>query len=57
MIQAGYTNSEYHGPMLVEIRREVGDILGNYKMRIQMYEHYFIAIMFMVPYIFIESVN
>ena len=28
MIQSGYPNTEYHGPMLVEIRREVGDILG-----------------------------
>ena len=30
MIQSGYANNDYHGPMLVEIRREVGDILGKF---------------------------
>ena len=28
MLQLGYNHTEHHGPMLVEIRREVGDILG-----------------------------
>ena len=28
MVQPRYSNTDYHGSILVEIRREIGDILG-----------------------------
>ena len=44
MIQSGYPNTEYHGPMLVEIRREVGDILGKRHKQFYHYSYMFLII-------------
>ena len=32
MVQPRYSNTDYHGSILVEIRREIGDILGEIRL-------------------------